>query len=705
MSLKTSPRIADWLTARDGRLVVHSGKVDIGQRISTALVQIAHEELGVPFSEIDVAPVRTDEAPDEGITSGSNSIEQSGHAVRMAAATLRARLVAWAADGIGGAAQDWTLRDGLLTHAATNRSLKIVEVMAQLDPDLPVDPKAIAAPVQDAFPGAAMRGLADMVAGRFDFIHDVDVPGMWHARVVRPPHAAARLRSVAPQVRADLEDEGARVLRDGSFLAVAGVSEWQTVKAALRLARACDWDAGAGLPETDVFAAFAPENARRLMVIDGTPQDIPVPEPLADPDHVARFERPYLMHGALGPSAALAVWSDDLLSIRSHSQGIYPLRDSIADSLGLRLDQVQITHQPGSGCYGHNGADDAAFEAALIATLMPGTPVLLKWTRDEEHAWEPYAPAMATDLAVTLSQGHQISALSAEVFSDTHRGRPRPGPDRAGAGRLLSNRLRATPVPPPPPLPNMNNHGGMHRNLEPVYAIADRRLVKNLMPGVVHRTSALRCLGATTNVFAYESMMDELALRAGESPLDYRRRHLDDARALSVLDALAERMRARPAPTGDGTGRGIAYAQYKNQMTRVGVCVDLAVDDLGQVHLHHVILVADAGRVVDRDGLCAQLEGGFLQGASWALYERVTWDRDGITSRDWDSYPVIRFDNIPDFDIRLLHVPGAPSVGAGEASPGPAIAAIANAIHDATGLRLRRMPFDADSILRQALAD
>jgi CO/xanthine dehydrogenase Mo-binding subunit len=247
--------------------------------------------------------------------------------------------------------------------------------------------------------------------------------------------------------------------------------------------------------------------------------------------------------------------------------------------------------------------------------------------------------------------------------------------------------------------PNMGNHAGMHRNLDPVYDIPETRLVKNLVQGLPHRTSAMRCLGAVANIFALESTVDEAAHSAGSAPIAFRRAHLGDPRALAVLDALEHHL----PPLPEGMGRGIAYAQYKNAMTRVGLAIDLAVTDTAEVKLHRVTLVADAGRVIDPDCLQAQLEGGVMQAASWALYEQVTWDRDGITSRDWDSYPVIRFDNVPDFDITLLNHADQRSVGAGEASPGPTVAAIANGIFAATGLRLRRMPFTPDAITQAAL--
>jgi CO/xanthine dehydrogenase Mo-binding subunit len=537
-----------------------------------------------------------------------------------------------------------------------------------------------------------------MVRGAFRYVHDLERPGMLHARIIRPPHYHAQLFEIDDHVAKALERQGFHLVRDGSLLALAGEAEYPTIRAAQRLARACSWDKGGGLAEADIFTRLKQAPRTSLPVIDGKPMNAAIPAPLDDPAHSACFERPYQMHGALAPSAALAEWRDGRLTVHTHSQGIYPLRECIADSLGIAIDRIDLIHVPGSGCYGHNGADDAAFEAALVACVLPDTPILLKWTREDEHAWEPYAPAMAVEVAARLGPAGQVLAWSQEAFSDTHRGRPRPGPDRAGPARLIANRLRAEPVPAYVPEPNMGVHAGIHRNLDPIYDFPDRRLVKHLVDDLPLRTSAMRCLGGAANVFAIESFMDELARKAGRNPLEFRHNHLSDTRALAVLDALE-----RAAGTPPGGGRGLAFAQYKNVMTRVGVCVDLEVTGQAEIHLNRAVIAADAGRIVDPDGLTAQLEGGFLQAASWALCEEVRFDRDGILSTDWESYPVLRFDHIPEIEVVLLDRPEAKSLGAGEAACGPAIAAIANAVFDATGLRLRRLPFTASAIREHAV--
>lgn len=701
MSLAAYPLVRDWLYTRDDQLTLRSGKVDLGQRLSTALIRIAAEELSLPFDLIRVDPMRTGISPDEGITSGSNSIEQSGHAQRMACATARGFVLAEAAARFGTEVAALLLEDGIITHRATNRRLEVLALLADMPDALAVDPDAAPRVLGAPLPDMTPRGLPEMVAGRFTYVHDLERPGMQHARIIRPPILDAALLSLDPEVRQKIEAKGLAVVRDGAFLAVVGTPEWAVVRAALSLANGCTWDIGKGLETGDIFDVMQARPAQRFAVVEGRPDPgAPVPETLETPDYAARFERPYTLHGALAPSAALAEFRGGRLEVFTHSQGLYFLRDSIAGSLGMEPGDVVLEHVPGSGCYGHNAADDAAFEAALLARAIPETPILLKYTRADEHGREAVGTAMAVSVQARLDAAGDVAALWMEARGDTHRGRPRAGPNRAGPARLAANLARVCDVPRFVPEANMNRHAGLHRNLDPIYSFADKRLVKALVPDLPLRPSALRCLGAPANILAIESMMDELAERAGRDPIAYRIAHLGDARGAVVLTRLRDNLAAAPATQ---TARGIAYAQYKNAMTRVAVAVDLSLSDLGAVELSAVRLVADAGRVVDPDGLRAQLEGGVLQGASWALHEVVRWGPEGRETTDWDSYPVLRFDNIPAIDITLIEPDAAPSVGAGEATPGPTVAAIANAIHAATGLRLHRMPFDADAILQAAL--
>lgn len=709
-SLERHPRLDDWLSiGADGRVRVRSGKVDIGQRISTALALIVADELDVAPERIDMERPETGIAPDEGITSGSNSMEESGHALRLAAATARRRLLALAASALDVSGDSLEVADGLIRSHATNRSITYWDLLGDRPFGIAVD---LATPVKapDALRHightASPRGIAELVSGRTIFVQDMHVEGILHARVVRPPHYHARLDTLDGPTCAHLAAEGLQVVRDGSFVALAGADEWATIKGARRLADNAKW-LSAGFEAQDVYQQLATNERASLPVIDGTPRNAPVPPLAAPPAEAAvtlhaRYEKPYHMHGALGPSAALACFDDGRLTVWSHSQGIYVLRASLAEALDMAVEAVRVIHMPGPGCYGHNGADDVALDAALVALAIPGSPVLLKWTREDEHAWEPYATCMAMDLAASLDTTGAVIAWCHESFGDTFMMRARSGPDRAGPRRLLAMRHRAEPLEAPVAQPAMKHHVGIHRNLEPLYTFPNPRLIKHLVRGLPLRTSALRSLGAFANVFAIESLIDELAEAAGENAVAFRRRHLADERAKAVLEAAAAGL-ASPPPIA-GRGRGIGFAQYKNAKAYAAVGIELEVTDAAEVRLHRAVIAADAGQVVDPAGLTAQLEGGMLQAASWTLYEAVTFDSSGITSRDWESYPILSFDDVPEIETLLLDRPDAPFLGAGEATCGPTAAAIANAVRDATGLRLRRLPFTPDAIRAAALA-
>ena len=712
LSLSKTPSLDRWVRIAPGeRITIVNGKVDIGQRISTAVALIAAEELDVDPSRIDVAAPETGTAPDEGITSGSNSMQESGNAVRYAAATARRHLLALAAETLGVDVDTLEVDDGLVQSRATNRSVTYWDLMPEgasfgLDVDETIATKSVAT-FRHVGKFAPARGIENLVGGTGTFVHDMVMPDMLHARPVRPPHYHAQLTALDDAVVARLESEGVTVVRDGSYLAVAAEDEYAATRAAERLANAAQWDTGPGLEEGDVFEKLRTAPRISLRIVDGKPVEDPVP-PLADPPKAAiatvaaSYDRPYHMHGSIGPSAAMAVCNDGKLTIWSHSQGIYLLRAAMADGLEMDMDDIRIIHTPGAGCYGHNGADDAATDAALIARALPGRPVLLKWTRDDEHAWEPYGSAMAMDLRASVNEAGRVIDWSQETYSDTHMNRPRPGANRAGPGRLLPLNYLADPLPKPEASPNMGVHAGIHRNLDPLYNFSKRRLVKNLVPSMPLRTSSLRTLGAYANVFAIESFMDELAHEAGIDPVDFRLSHLDDDRAKAVLSAAAERLFAGEKPPH--AGRGIAFAQYKNAKSYAAVGIELTVTDEAEVKLLRAVGATDAGQVVDPDGLASQLEGGILQAASWTLYEAVAFDRDGITSRDWETYPILPFANVPEIETVIIDRPDDPFLGAGEAVAGPTGAAIANAIFDATGLRLRRLPFTPEALRLAALA-
>ncbi len=711
-STRKHPNLSQWMSiGKDGRVTVLTGKVDIGQRISTALALIAAEELDVDYDRIDVKRTDTGVAPDEGITSGSNSMEESGNAVRIAAATARQHLLSLAADALGVPVDGLEVADGLVRARDTNRSITYWDLMDGREFDIPVDVEAtVKSPADYTRIGSRVvaRGMDAIVTGQPHFVHDMKMPGMLHARVIRPPHYHARLKGLDETVVGRLTGEGLQLVRDGSFLAVAGEDEYAAFRAIERLNNAAQWDKGDGLPAGDLYEALRSNERISLPVVDGSPVKEPVSPLSAPPANAAQtleaqYERPYHMHGSIGPSAAVALLEDGTLTVWTHSQGVFFLRDALADSLELPVENVRLIHVPGSGCYGHNGADDVALDAALVARAIPGRPILLKWTREDEHGWEPYGTAMAMNMRASLDADGKVVDWSHESYADTFSMRPRSGANRAGPARLLASRFREDAVPPFVAGPAMGSHAGIHRNLDPLYNFANRRLVKNLVRGLPLRTSALRTLGAYGNVFAIESFMDELAEAAGIDPVEFRLNHLDDPRARDVLTAAADKFGWKNWKGTDGIGRGIAFAQYKNVMSYAAVAVELEVTDAAEVKLRRAVLAGDAGQVVDPAGLTAQFEGGFIQAASWTLHEAVTWDRDGVTSRDWDTYPILRFDNVPKIETVLMKRDGAPYMGAGEATAGPTAGAIANAIYSATGLRLRRVPFTQDAIRTAAL--
>jgi len=713
-SIAKHPNLDEWIeVAADGRLVVHTGKVELGQRIYTALAIIAAEELDVDYDRIDVKRAETGVDPNEGMTTGSMSMQHSGNAIRMASATARRRLLELAAERLDVEVDSLEVEDGLIQSRDSNQSVTYWDLMAGGKFGIEVDENVhVKAPQDHTRVGRRVtpKGMAEIVTGRMTYLHDLKMPSMLHARLVRPPHYFANLNRLDEGVVERLSADGVTVVRDGSFIAVAAADEYAAVKAAGRLKDVAEWDEGDGLPTAELFESLtANERLSFPVMAGGAPIEEPVPDLGPPPAGAAvtlsaRYEKPYIMHGSMGPSAGCALYRSGKLTVWTHSQGIYALRGALARALDMAEEDIHLIFVPAAGCYGHNGADDAAFEAALIARAMPDAPVLLKWTRDDEHAWEPYGSATVCELRGSIDDEGNIVDWSHESYGDTFIGRPVPGRYDLPESRLVSTHFRDAAVDWPVPAPSMGPHVGIHRNLDPLYTIPKPRLVKNLVRGLPLRTSALRSLGAFGNVTAIESFMDELADAAGIDPVDFRLRHLDDARARDVVQTLGEHMAAAHAGADDGRGAGIAFSRYKNVAAYCAVGIELEVTDAAAVRLHRAWIVADAGEVVDPGGLTAQLEGGLIQAASWTLYEQVTYDGGGITSRDWETYPIIRFDNIPTVETVLMERPGMPFLGAGEAAAGPTGGAIANAIYRATGLRLRRMPFNADAVRKAAMA-
>jgi CO/xanthine dehydrogenase Mo-binding subunit len=395
------------------------------------------------------------------------------------------------------------------------------------------------------------------------------------------------------------------------------------------------------------------------------------------------------MHASIGPSCAVGLWRDEGLTIWTHSQGVYPLRKAIAEMLRAPEERVHCIHMEGAGCYGHNSADDAGADAALIASAFPGRPVRVHWMREDEHAWEPYGCAMVSSARAQLDTSGNIADWQYEVWSNTHSTRP------GRAGNLAAATQLQTPFTPPPPEAIPQPAGGGDRNAIPYYKFGNARVVHHFIPTMPLRVSALRSLGAYMNVFSIESFMDELAKTAAADPVDFRLRHLEDPRARAVVTTAAERFGWAAYRRQQGRGRGFAFARYKNLAAYTAVACEAEVDrESGRLRLMRAVAAVDSGEAVNPDGIRNQIEGGIIQSLSWTLYEAVTFDTMRITSTDWGTYPILRFASVPDsIEVNVISRPGAPFLGTGEAAQGPTAAALANALADATGVRIRELPF------------
>jgi len=702
-AIQRTPALDDWIAFNDdGSITVRTGKVELGQGIVTAIAMIAAEELDVGIDRIRVQTADTEITPNEFITAGSMSIEDSGSAVRVASATARDILLSLAAEELGVNRATLDVADGIITSIDTNEQTDYWLLQGGNHFN-----RAIAEPVVLKDPHSyrivgskqARKDIPDKVLGNVAFVHDMMLPHMRYGRLVKPPAPQARLLE-APD---SLDGLDATIVRDGSFLGVIADREELAARAAEQLAARAIWETPPLNPPPEAIPQFLRENVTRsLPLVDGRPLEEPVPDPPAVEGaartHSATYYRPFQMHGSMGPSAAVARYLNGILTVYSHSQGVEVLKLALADAMDLPLDQIHVIHAEGAGCYGHNGADDVALDAAILALAAEPDPVRVSWTRTDEHGCEPYGPATLVDMQASLDQNGRIIDWRHETYGFSHAGRPRP---MAGYSNLQTTWLRDPPMQPVPRVPATFPEVGIHRNLEPIYTFPAKHLVKNFVAESPLRTSSLRSLGAFANVFAIESFMDELAVLTGTHPIDFRLTHLEDERARAVLETL--RVQAPAFQETDGAGRGVALARYKNRQTWCAVLVDLHIGDDAKVCLDEVVIAADAGLVIDPDGLINQLEGGFIQAASWTLKEEVRWNEEGVTTLDWASYPILTFPEIPVIRTYLINRQFEKALGAGEASTGPTPAAIANAIFDAIGIRVRDLPFSPDR-MRQAAA-
>ncbi len=689
-SLANNPMLDAWLRINaDGSATIFTGKVELGQGITTALAQIAAEELDLPFARVDMISGDTAQTPDEGYTSGSQSIEYGGTAIRLACAEARALLVDAAAKHLEQPGEALTVNDGVIA-APDGRKLGYGELTAGLDLRREVTATVAPKPLtEQKIVGRSVprRDIPAKVTGGAAYVQDIRLPRMVHGRVVRPPRYDARLDNL-DEATARAIPGVITVVRDGSFLGVVSEREEQAIKAREALIGAAKWGGGSELPDpTRLLEQLMALPTQSSVVSEKQAAASPVEQTLE-----ATYTRPYIAHASIGPSCAIAEFTDGKLTVWTHSQGVFPLKRDLAKALKLDAGAVRCVHAEGSGCYGHNGADDVALDAALLARAVPGRPVRLQWMRDDEFAWEPYGPAMLARAKASLDANGKIVDWVYEVWSNTHSTRP-AAPD--GDNNLLASWYVAEPSRPGPPSNIPQPAGGGDRNAVPLYDFPNQRVVNHLITGMPLRVSALRTLGAYANVFAVESFMDELAVAAGQDPVAFRLAHISDQRARAVINAVTRRAAWKAGMKGDGVrGRGVAFAKYKNLATYVAVVAEVEIDrKTGRVRVPRAFAAADAGQNINPDGLANQIEGGMIQSTSWSLHEAVRFDRIGITSRDWSGYPILTMPDVPEIVVTLLDRNVEKPLGAGEASQGPMAAAIANAFANATGCRLRDLPF------------
>ncbi len=657
---------------RDRTVWIASGKVELGQGINTALAQIAAEELDVALERIRIVPPSTAYSPDEGYTSGSLSVQEGGKNLREACVQARGMLLAHAAELLGAPIGELAVDDGTI-RAKNGSSVTYWECAAEATESPPagagVKPSG---PARVVGSNAPRIDLPAKIAGKPSYLHDMTLPGTLHARIVRPSRPFTKLRSLE-----DTNLKDAKLVRDGSFVGVLAEREEAAIAAAASLRAKAVWEEA---PVPEDYHAWLRQTASERVVLKE------VEGGAAGRSFRAAYTKQFVAHASIGPSCAIARLRAGKLEVWTHSQGIFGLRHELSLVLGMPHEDIVVTHAEGAGCYGHNGADDAALDAALLARAAGGRPVKLQWMREDEFAWEPYGAAMAIELEASLDAGGNVVSWKHELWSNGHTHRP----GRSSKPALIAAAHLARPLERTHAIDPAMPPGGSERNALPLYEFPGLLVAKNYVRETPRRSSSLRSLGAYGNVFAIESFMDELAAAAAADPLEFRLRHLKDARGRAVLEKLSAEWRAWKGR--EAAGHGIGFARYKG----IGAyCAVLAEVEAGEaLRVTRLVLAADVGLAINPDGVANQLEGGAIQSASWTLKEE---GRLGATT--WEDYPILKFSEVPPVEVLLMESQN-PSLGAGEAAQGPTAAAIANALHDALGVRVRDLPLTPERIVK-----
>ena len=709
-------QLDSWIAiAADGSVTAYSGKEEIGQGIATAQTQLVAEELCVPFHRVKLIYCDTAMTPDQAHTSGSQShpANFNRNNLAQAGATARTALLHLASESLGAPVDQLKASDGvIILKSDPSKKVGYGELVGGRKFNLTLDRNAKRKhPSEWTVLGKPIPhpDLPALVSGKFEFVHNVRVPGMLHGRVIRPPAVGSALLSVDESSVKDLPGL-VKVVVKKNFVGVVAEKPWQAIQAANKLK--VTWTAGTGLPSHANFHEYLRNQkpTRDTLLVDSKDVDQKLGE--ATTVLKATYHHPYQMHGSIGSSCAVADVQDDRATIWSPTQAVWYQRNTSAMLLGLKPENVRVIYRRGSGCYGLNGADTVTYDAALLSQAV-GKPVRVQLSRKDEMAWENFGTAYVIDQRAGLDAQGNIIVWDHESWSPTLGNRPGPGaPGNVITGSLVG--FQPEPFHPrtPSPDPTAFNNGS---NAVPSY-VAGRVGGANRYTGVVSServlvhsvqspfwTGPLRSPARLQNTFAHESFMDELAARVKADPVAYRLRHLKDSRLIEVVNAAAKaaNWESRPSPkpgirkTGIASGRGMACVLYEGDNGYSAMVAEIEVDqDTGKIVLKRMVASCDVGPISNPDGLRNQTEGGALQGLSRALLEEVTWDDQKVTSIDWETYHTLPLGfAVPKIESVLINRPDEEAKGAGETSITLVAAAIGNALFDATGARIRQVPF------------
>jgi CO/xanthine dehydrogenase Mo-binding subunit len=711
-------KLDSWIAvAADGTVTAYTGKCDFGQGMLTAQTQLVAEELCVAVDRVTLIQCDTNIVPDQGTTSGSQSTPTNFNSdnLAQAAATAREALLAMAATHWGEAVDQLGVANGVITGKAGHR-VTYGELIGNKRFDVPLSKTAKRRPPSQwnvlGKPVASLDRIA-LMTGQFEFVHSVRVPGMLHGRVVRPPEVGATVAGVDEDSLRQIVGVVKVVVRN-NFVGVVAEKQWQAIQAARRLK--VRWNAGAGLPEQETYyEGMRKQPSHDVLLVDSN--DVEAKLSSAHSVVHATYVHPYQMHGSVGTSCAVADVKADHATVWSATQSAYPTRSIVAKLLELPPDSVRVIYTRGSGCYGLNGADTVSFDAALLSHAV-GKPVRVQLSRQDEMAWENYGSACVIEQRAGVDKNNQIVAWDCENWVAA-RGN-RPGYDQPGnvitgllAGFQPEQSTPRAAEPPKSELRNRSNHapsyiaGCVGGNCAGAGTIRSERVLSHTVVSPFF-TGPLRSPLRLQNTFAHECFMDEICARAGTDPVAFRLQHLKDNRLAGVLKAAAEAAHWEKRPfrnpsasrKGAASGRGIACVTYEGNNGYAALVAEVTVDlERGLVQAKRFIVAQDCGPISNPDGLRNQVEGGILQGMSRALMEEVRWDDRRVTSRDWQTYPSIYSGfEIPAIEIVLLNPMDVPATGAGETAITLVAAAMGNAIFDATGARVREIPFTPERI-------